>query len=109
MADPGMGPPPEAAAAAPAEGQEQSGDSQVTDLISNISNGLAMLTDAIGSVSPELGQAWQAFNEQYKQLVEQSMQGAQGGQPQPPTAAGSHGMSPEASANPGAQPAGMRY
>ena len=70
--------------AAPAEGG--GGADQFTDLITNISDGLAMLTDAISSsgMAPDAAKALQGLNDQYKQIVDQLMASSGGDSAEPP-------------------------
>lgn len=92
--------PPPGAEAPPAEG----GDSGIVDLVSNISNGMAMLVEVLGAsnVSPDgaqkLSSLAQAFGETMNEII--SSQGGAGAQAQP-------SESPmEAGGNPNARPLG---
>ncbi len=116
MADPqspDAGAGPDAAGASPDAGGDQNGapqGGQLGQLIGNISHGLAMVTSVVSDsgISPDLAKAWQSLGDQFKQLVQQSMGGAQGQAP----GSGSHGsgmQTPEQGGAPGAKPASMRY
>lgn len=92
-----------------APGQAQGGS--VADLISNISKGLAMLVDASAQAAPEISQALQKINDEYKSVVEQMMgqEGAKGpGGPAAPEAAGAQGAVPAGAPPKGAIPMGGR-
>lgn len=97
--------PPEAAPAAeaPAEG----GGNGVMDLITNISDGLAMLVDAASEAAPEVSQELQSVNDAFKGVIEKIM-ASQGAGPEaaaqaaPPAAGGM----PEAAGAKGAIPVG---
>jgi hypothetical protein len=95
-------------AGAPAAPQEGGGGNDVMDLITNISDGLAMLVDAASEAAPEVSQALQKVNDDYKAVIDQLIS-AQGGQD--PAAAQAPGMSPaggmpEAAGAKGAVPVG---
>lgn len=102
MADMPQGAP--APAAAPAGGPPQAGGQgdQIAELVSNISDGLAMLADALQDVDPQSAQALMSMGDQYKQIMGKVMGGS--------GAAGGPGMaSPEQGAQGGAKPAGPTY
>ncbi len=67
-----QGLPPEAAAA-PAEG----GADQLSDLISNITDGLAMLTEVMGQVSPESGAELESLSQGFQGIISKAMSGGQ--------------------------------
>jgi hypothetical protein len=63
--------------AAPAGGAE--GKDQFTDLVSNITDGMAMLTDVMGQVNPDAAAELGAIADQYKSAIEKAMASAGGG------------------------------
>ena len=69
MAAQGGAPAPEGAA--PAEG----GGDQLGDLISNLTDGFAMLTDVLGSANPAAGEKMMALSESFKGIIEEAMNG----------------------------------
>lgn len=101
--------PPEAQGA-PAAPEQAGGGDQVTDLITNISDGLAMLVDAASEVAPEVSQALQKVNDDYKAIMDQLMSGA-GAAPADAASAGPQAApgngAPEAAGAKGAMPVGM--
>ncbi len=96
--------PPEQAQDAAEQG---GGQDQFAELVSNLSDGLSMLTQLASQVDPESAQGFDQINQQFQGLVQGMAQKMGGGQPPSP---GGQGMaSPEAGGNPGAKPAGPAY
>ena len=95
--DPGAAPQPGGApqgGAAPAQGGDQ-----FADLVSNITDGLAMLTEVLSEMSPDVGAELDGVSKAFQSTISKAMSGA-GGPPQ-----GQGQTSPEASRG-GAVPAG---
>ena len=93
------------------EGQEQmpmgaeaedGGGSQLVELISSISDGLAMLTDAVNSagIAPEVAKQLDQINSQFQSVMDSAMSGGGGGGPVAPA-----GVSAPEAAGAAAQPA----
>lgn len=96
-------PPQEAPAeAAPAEG----GQDQFAELVSNLSDGLSMLSQLASQVDSESAQAFDQINQQFQGAVEGMAQKMGGGQQPAPQGQGM--ASPEQGAS-GAKPAGPAY
>lgn len=89
---------PQPGAEAPAEG-----GNQLTELIGNISSGLTMLLDVVGSSgNQEAAQGLDQVSQQFQQIMESVMAGGAQGAPQ-----GQGISSPEAGGAAGAVPASM--
>lgn len=75
-----QGMPPQGAAAE--KGGGASPQDQFTDLVSNISNGMSMLTDVFGDLDPNLAGEFAGLSDQFKALVDKAMAGPSGQAPQ---------------------------
>lgn len=51
------------------------GSDQFTQLVSNVTDGLAMLTDVLGSANPEAGSAMDGVSQAFKGVIEKMMSG----------------------------------
>lgn len=74
------GMPPEAAPA-PAGGEGKNPQDQFTDLVGNISDGMAMLTDVMGQIDPDSAAELGSLSDQFKAVIEKAMSGGQGAAP----------------------------
>lgn len=66
----------------PSEAAPQGGDgSQLVELITSISDGLAMLVDAVNSsgIAPDVAQKLDQINSQFQQVMDSAMSGGGGG------------------------------
>ena len=105
--------PPQAAGPAPEGAAPQEGGGSPSEslqkLVVNIADGLAMLTDVVGSagLSPEVAQGFGALNEQFKGLVQTLMQPSEEGAPPPEEAGAPQAVSPREAGGGKAIPAGM--
>lgn len=90
--------PPEAASADP-----QAAASEFSDLVSNLAEGLSLLSQIAGQVDPESAQGFDQLNQQFQGLVDAMSEKMGGAQPAPPQGQGV--ATPEQGAS-GAIPAG---
>lgn len=82
------------------------GPDKFGELVTNLSDGLSMLTQLASQVDPETAQGFDQINQQFQQLVSGMAQKMGGGAPAP---AGQGMSSPEAGGAAGAKPAGPSY
>lgn len=85
-----QGMPPQGGAPA-AEGGKAAPQDQFTDLVSNISSGMSMLTDVFGDLDPNIAGEFASLSDQFQALVEKAMAGPSAGgagQGQAPAMAG---------------------
>lgn len=105
--------PDQGQAAPPDAGSQDSGGSgqdQFTQLVSNLADGLTMLTQLAQQIDPASAQGFDQLNKQFQDQVSQlSQKLGQGGGGQAPAPAGQGMSSPEAGGAAGAKPAGPSY
>jgi hypothetical protein len=65
------------------QGQGGNPEQVLMETIIQIDQGLTGLTQVIGGISPQAGQALEQLNAQYRQIIEGAMSQAQGGGRQP--------------------------
>lgn len=84
----------EQGAPAPAAAPQQGGGDQFSELVSNITDGLAMLTEVMGEVSPDAGAELDGVSQAFQAVISKAMSGAGGGQGQVPPEAARGGAVP---------------
>ncbi len=82
---------------------------QFSQLVSNLADGLSMLTQLASQIDPESAKGFDQINQQFQGLVQGMSQKMGGAGGQPPAAAGQGMSSPEAGGAAGARPAGPSY
>ena len=59
-----------------APGAQGGGENQFADLVSNLVDGMAMLSETMSGVNPEAAQGLDALSQQFQQIIAQAMSGA---------------------------------